>query len=64
MHKLFFKTLFSYKLKGMYVATVVTVIQYSRLQDGGVGENAAEFTPICVHVVVASPINSKPESQL
>ena len=37
---------------------------YARLQDGGAGENTAEFESICVHVVVAPPINSKPGLQL
>ena len=39
-------------------------LMHSRLQDGGDGENAAEFGSICEHVVVASPINSKPELQV
>ena len=39
-------------------------MQYSRLQNGGCGENAAKFAFISVHVVVATPINSKPDSQV
>ena len=38
--------------------------QYSRLQNGDCGENAVKVAFICVHVVAATPINSKPESQL
>ena len=37
---------------------------YSRLQDGGDGENTAEFASTSVHVVVAPPISSKPGLQL
>ena len=39
-------------------------MQYSRLQNGVCGENSAEFESSCVHVVVALPINSKPELQV
>ena len=42
----------------------VNVMQYSRLQTGGAGENAAKFTSTCVHVVVTLPISSKPELQV
>ena len=45
-------------------ATQVTFMHYSRLQTGGCGENSAELSSTAVHVVVAVPINSKPESQL
>ena len=44
--------------------TVVTFMLYSRLQNGGCGENAAKFASTSVHVVVVTPINSKPEPQL
>ena len=42
----------------------VIFLQYSRLHKGGVGVNTAEFASTCVHVVVVTPTNSKPESQL
>ena len=51
----------------MHVVTLysyIYAVYISRLQIGGAGENSVEFVSICVHVVVASPINSKPESQL
>ena len=38
--------------------------KYSRLHKGGAGVNTAEFVSTCVHVVVVTPTNSKPESQL
>ena len=36
----------------------------SRLHTGGAGENAAGFSPTCVHVVGVLPISSKPELQM
>ena len=47
-----------------YIDTIVTFMQYARLQTGGCGENAAEVAFTSVHVVVAAPTNSKPELQL
>ena len=40
------------------------IMHYSRLQNGACGENTAKFASTCVQVVVASPINSKPELQV
>ena len=48
----------------MHVDTPVSFMQYLHLQDGGFGENAAELSSTCVHVVVAPPINSSPELQV
>ena len=42
----------------------VSFLKYSRLQKGGARVNDAEFASTCVHVVVVTPTNSKPESQL
>ncbi len=59
------KLLFQYdSRKQVHVATLVTFRQYLRLQNGGAGENAAEFAFTSVHVVVAPPINSSPELQV
>ena len=43
---------------------LVISIQYSRLHTGGSDENAAELASSCVHVAVALPTSSKPESQV
>jgi hypothetical protein len=40
-------------------------MHYSRLQKGAsCGENIAKFTSTSVHVLVAFPINSKPDIQV
>ena len=40
-------------------------MKYSRLHSGGgAAGNSAEFALICVHILVESPISSKPVSQL
>ena len=40
-------------------------MKYSRLHcGGGTAVNSAEFTSICVHIVVKFPISSKPVLQL
>ena len=40
------------------------LMQYSRRQTGGSDEKVALYIVSCVHVMTASPINSKPGSQV